>query len=68
MGVPFNTVQEWLKGYDASSITIGVVASHSSLQILHGARQEGFGPWALRSVKTVDDSTRRFPVPTRTSG
>ena len=35
-------VSEWLAGYDKSKITIGVVASHSSLQILHGARQEGF--------------------------
>lgn len=35
-------VAEWLSEYDVSQITIGVVASHSSLQILHGARQEGF--------------------------
>ena len=35
-------VAEWLSGFDVSQITIGVVASHSSLQILHGARQEGF--------------------------
>ena len=33
---------EWLAQYDPANITIGVVASHSSLQILHGARQEGF--------------------------
>ena len=35
-------LSEWLAGYDSANITIGVVASHSSLQILHGARQEGF--------------------------
>ena len=56
MGVPFNTVQEWLKGYDASSITIGVVASHSSLQILHGARQEGFRTLGI----AVGENRRRF--------
>ncbi len=32
----------WLSDYDSAEITIGVIASHSSLQILHGARQEGF--------------------------
>ena len=42
MGVTTSNVSEWLAGYDKSKITIGVVASHSSLQILHGARQEGF--------------------------
>ena len=35
-------MQAWLKTYDNNAITIGVVASHSSLQILHGARLEGF--------------------------
>jgi 5-formaminoimidazole-4-carboxamide-1-(beta)-D-ribofuranosyl 5'-monophosphate synthetase len=33
-------VAEILEGYDG--ITIGTVCSHSSLQIFHGARQEGF--------------------------
>ena len=42
MGVDIKTLQNWLSSYDYESITIGVVASHSSLQILHGARQEGF--------------------------
>ena len=32
----------WLSEYNLDEITIGVVASHSSLQILHGARSEGF--------------------------
>ncbi len=32
----------WLAGYDTSNLTIATVASHSSLQILHGARAEGF--------------------------
>ena len=38
-GIPLS---EWVESYDCSSITIAVVASHSSLQILHGARKEGF--------------------------
>ena len=32
----------WLSSYNSDEITIGVVASQSSLQILHGARAEGF--------------------------
>ncbi|MGQ0536524.1 MAG: formate--phosphoribosylaminoimidazolecarboxamide ligase [Methanobacteriota archaeon] len=31
-----------LSGYDPSKITIATACSHSSLQIFHGARQEGF--------------------------
>ena len=42
MGVNGSTLAGWLADYDPASITIGVVASHSSLQILHGARLEGF--------------------------
>ena len=42
MGVDSGTLASWLADYDPDNITIGVVASHSSLQILHGARVEGF--------------------------
>ena len=42
MGVNAQVLKHWLSAYDKSIITIGVVASHSSLQILHGARMEGF--------------------------
>ena len=42
MGVDIELLRQWLKSYDHNNITIGVVASHSSLQILHGARLEGF--------------------------
>ena len=42
MGVDRDTLASWLAGYDKDNLTIGVVASHSSLQILHGARKEGF--------------------------
>ena len=42
MAVGVIPLPEWLESYDCSAITIAVVASHSSLQILHGARQEGF--------------------------
>lgn len=35
-------VRRWLADYDPREVMIGVVASHSSLQILHGARLEGF--------------------------
>lgn len=56
MGVDYETVQSWLAGYDSSQITIGVVASHSSLQILHGARQEGFRTLGI----AVGENRRRF--------
>ena len=42
MGVDKDTLASWLADYDKDKLTIGVVASHSSLQILHGARKEGF--------------------------
>ncbi len=35
-------ISEILKGYDKKNITIATICSHSSLQIFHGARQEGF--------------------------
>ncbi|MEL9908543.1 MAG: formate--phosphoribosylaminoimidazolecarboxamide ligase [Desulfurococcus sp.] len=33
---------ELLKGYDTGNLTIGTLASHSALQIMHGAKKEGF--------------------------
>lgn len=35
-------ILEILNGYDLKNITIATVCSHSSLQIFHGAKQEGF--------------------------
>lgn len=35
-------ISEILNGYDEEKITIATVCSHSSLQIFHGARREGF--------------------------
>jgi 5-formaminoimidazole-4-carboxamide-1-(beta)-D-ribofuranosyl 5'-monophosphate synthetase len=35
-------IQEILKGYNKDDLTIATICSHSSLQIFHGARQEGF--------------------------
>jgi len=34
-------IQEIIKGYDKDNLTIATICSHSSLQIFHGARQEG---------------------------
>jgi len=56
MGVDLGRLQTWLKTYDNSAITIGVVASHSSLQILHGARLEGFKTLGI----AVGENRRRF--------
>ena len=56
MGVDLGQLQTWLKTYDNSAITIGVIASHSSLQILHGARLEGFKTLGI----AVGENRRRF--------
>ncbi len=56
MGVDGSTLAGWLAKYDPASITIGVVASHSSLQILHGARMEGFRTLGI----AVGEERRRF--------
>ena len=56
MGVDGTTLANWLSSYDCDSITIGVVASHSSLQILHGARMEGFRTLGI----AVGENRRRF--------
>ena len=56
MGVDSDTLAGWLSNYDRDNITIGVVASHSSLQILHGARVEGFRTLGI----AVGENRRRF--------
>lgn len=56
MGVDTEQLGAWLKSYDSNDITIGVVASHSSLQILHGARMEGFKTLGI----AVGENRRRF--------
>ncbi len=35
-------IWETLRGYDQNDLSIATICSHSSLQIFHGARQEGF--------------------------
>ncbi|MDD1734846.1 MAG: DUF1246 domain-containing protein, partial [Methanothrix sp.] len=35
-------IQEIIRGYDKDDLTIATICSHSSLQIFHGAREEGF--------------------------
>jgi 5-formaminoimidazole-4-carboxamide-1-(beta)-D-ribofuranosyl 5'-monophosphate synthetase len=56
MGVDNEQLMAWLKSYDSDDITIGVVASHSSLQILHGARMEGFKTLGI----AVGENRRKF--------
>ena len=56
MGVDIGELRNWLESYDPENITIGVVASHSSLQILHGARMEGFRTLGI----AVGENRRRF--------
>ena len=56
MVVDHSTHLSRLADYDKDNITIGVVASHSSLQILHGARIEGFRTLGI----AVGENRRRF--------
>jgi 5-formaminoimidazole-4-carboxamide-1-(beta)-D-ribofuranosyl 5'-monophosphate synthetase len=56
MGVDTDTLASWLSDYDLDNLTIGVVASHSSLQILHGARKEGFRTLGI----AVGENRRKF--------
>lgn len=42
-------VASWLEGYDLDNLTIATAASHSSLQIFHGAKKLGFKTLALAS-------------------
>jgi 5-formaminoimidazole-4-carboxamide-1-(beta)-D-ribofuranosyl 5'-monophosphate synthetase len=51
-------VAAWLSGYDTKDLTIATAVSHSSLQIFHGARLEGFKTLAItagdRDVRYYD--------------
>ena len=38
----FAQIQEVLKGYDLSQITIGVLGGHSALDVCRGAKKYGF--------------------------
>jgi 5-formaminoimidazole-4-carboxamide-1-(beta)-D-ribofuranosyl 5'-monophosphate synthetase len=44
-------VGDWLSAYDPDEVTIATAASHSSLQIFHGARKLGFRTLALSDKK-----------------
>ncbi len=50
-----------LDDYDEKDITIGTIGSHSALQILHGARQEGFRTLVI-CLKGVEELYERFGV------
>ncbi len=49
-------IADILARYDTSDLTIATVCSHSSLQLFHGARQEGFRTLGI----AVGDERRRF--------
>ena len=51
----------WLAAYNPAEITIGVIASHSSLQILHGAREEGFRTLGICVGKSRQKMYKAFP-------
>ena len=52
---------DWLAAYNPAEITIGVIASHSSLQILHGARVEGFRTRGICVGKERQKMYKAFP-------
>lgn len=49
-------INDILASYDINKLTIATVCSHSSLQIFHGARQEGFHTLGI----VVGEQRRRF--------
>jgi 5-formaminoimidazole-4-carboxamide-1-(beta)-D-ribofuranosyl 5'-monophosphate synthetase len=55
----------WLRGYDPGQLTIATAVSHSSLQIFHGAKAEGFRTMAIsagdRDVRYYDAFPRAKP-------
>lgn len=50
------TIHDILASYDKNDLTIATVCSHSSLQIFHGAKQEGFRTLGI----VVGEQRRRF--------
>jgi 5-formaminoimidazole-4-carboxamide-1-(beta)-D-ribofuranosyl 5'-monophosphate synthetase len=62
MGQP---VASWLKEYDPKGLTIATAVSHSSLQIFHGAKLEGFRTLAIaagdRDVRYYDAFPKAKP-------
>lgn len=62
MGQP---VASWLAGYDPKDLTIATAVSHSSLQIFHGAKLEGFKTLAIaagdRDVRYYDAFPKAKP-------
>ena len=62
MGASIVDVDALLDTYDLDEITIGVVASHSSLQLLHGARTEGFRTLGIAVGEERRRMYRAFPM------
>ena len=54
--VPKKKIDSILNGYDKEDITIATLCSHSSLQIFHGARKEGFKTLGI----TVSHDTKYY--------
>jgi len=55
-------VDALLDSYDHDQLTIGVVASHTSLQLLHGARVEGFRTLGIAVGEERRRMYRAFPM------
>ena len=54
-------IEEILSSYDQNDITIATVCSHSSLQIFHGAKKEGFRTLGI-ALKKVPRFYDAFPL------
>ncbi|MBN2478336.1 formate--phosphoribosylaminoimidazolecarboxamide ligase [Candidatus Micrarchaeota archaeon] len=53
--LPKEKIKEILDSYDKSKVTIATICSHSSLQIFHGAKQEGF-----KTIGIVKEEYKKF--------
>jgi 5-formaminoimidazole-4-carboxamide-1-(beta)-D-ribofuranosyl 5'-monophosphate synthetase len=54
--VPKKKIDSILDGYDLNNLTIATLCSHSSLQIFHGARKQGFKTMGI----TISHDTRYY--------
>ncbi|MFN3909675.1 MAG: formate--phosphoribosylaminoimidazolecarboxamide ligase [Candidatus Anstonellaceae archaeon] len=61
MVIQKNKINEILKGYDKSNLTLASVCSHSSLQIFKGAKEEGFKTLGLLTNKNFSKIYKAFP-------
>lgn len=54
-------ISDILSGYDEENLTIGVLCSHSALQLVHGAKREGFRTLGI-CLRERERAYKSFPL------